>query len=69
MQQPAQHQRAGRGAGHGGELLVHGEQARMPGRAVHRADVASSDVEVAQLKGGVEVVRIAAFTRGVGTAW
>ena len=35
---------------------------------VHRADVASSDVEVAQLKGGVEVVRIAAFTRGVGTA-
>ena len=36
--------------------------------AVRRGPVASSDVDVTQLKGGVEVVRIAAFTHGVGAA-
>ena len=36
--------------------------------AVRRGPVSSSDVDVTQLKGGVEVVRIAAFTHGVGAA-
>jgi carboxyl-terminal processing protease len=35
---------------------------------VTRGALASDDVIVTRLKGGVEVVRIAAFTRGVGTA-
>jgi carboxyl-terminal processing protease len=33
-----------------------------------RDDLASDDVEVARLKGDVEVVRVTAFTRGVGAA-
>ena len=36
--------------------------------SVHRGDVTSSDVDVTHLRGGVEVVRISAFTRGVGVA-
>jgi carboxyl-terminal processing protease len=36
--------------------------------SVTRGDLASDDVIVTRLKGGVEVVRIAAFTRGVGAA-
>ena len=35
---------------------------------VKRGTLASDDVIVTRLKGGVEVVRISAFTRGVGTA-
>lgn len=35
---------------------------------VKRGSLASDDVVVTRLKGGVEVVRIAAFTRGVGAA-
>lgn len=35
---------------------------------VTRTDLASDDVVVTRLRGGVEVVRIAAFTRGVGAA-
>jgi carboxyl-terminal processing protease len=35
---------------------------------VRRGAVASSDVDVTRLKGGVEVVRIAAFTKGTGAA-
>jgi carboxyl-terminal processing protease len=36
--------------------------------SVVRDDLASDDVEVARLKGDVEVVRVTAFTRGVGAA-
>jgi carboxyl-terminal processing protease len=36
--------------------------------SITRADLASDDVIVTRLKGGVEVVRITAFTRGVGVA-
>jgi carboxyl-terminal processing protease len=35
--------------------------------SVDRSNIVSSDVEVTALKGGVEVVRVAAFTHGVGT--
>jgi carboxyl-terminal processing protease len=38
------------------------------GLALVRDDLASDDVEVARLKGDVEVVRITAFTRGVGAS-
>ncbi len=35
---------------------------------VDRGDLAANDVVVSRLKGGVEVVRVAAFSRGVGAA-
>jgi carboxyl-terminal processing protease len=47
------------------EVMRDGETLRV---VVTRGALASDDVVVTRLKGGVEVVRIAAFTRGVGSA-
>ncbi|HEY5134656.1 MAG TPA: S41 family peptidase [Candidatus Nanopelagicales bacterium] len=47
------------------ELTRDGEAIRV---VVQRGALASDDVVVTRLKGGVEVVRISAFTRGVGSA-
>jgi carboxyl-terminal processing protease len=47
------------------EVLRDGERVTA---SITRSQLASDDVVVSRLKGGVEVVRIASFTRGVGAA-